>query len=602
MVAIAQLANSFPSSARFASISAAGSRHLQEAAAAAGSSLESEVDYVVVGSGIGGLSAAALLCWYGYNVTVLESHYLPGGVAHTFEKDGFHFDAGPSLWNGMDKKPYNPLREILEIVGEGQSVEYRQYDGWVMHIPEGSFKFQVGVDDASGCDNFEKVVSRFGSPGALTEWRALKKVLEPIQSLSTAVPPLALRCDLGGALTLFPYVGKLLAGAPSVGKVEGSFKDACRGVVTDPFLVNWFEFLSFALSGLPANNTIAAAVAYTMRDLHQKGAALDYPVGGSGAVVAALMRGVTKTGKGSVHLSTHVEEICVEGGRAVGVIVRGKGGGRFVRARRGVISNVDVWNTARLLGSAHDSAATAASPELLPQPSGSFVHLHLGINASGLAADLESHYTVINQWDPIDAEQNHVIISVPSTLDPQLAPPGCHVIHAYAAANEPYFLYEDLTGSPNRAAYEELKKKRCDFLYKAVEKAIPDVRSRVIVGMEGSPLTHERFNRRFRGAFGTRSGPASKSKLPYPNHFGIDGFMHCGDCVSDFMIHTPRFILRIVTHISVLFFIRYSRAWVCRQPRPQEPMRHRPRFPFGSTLRCWINSTPFGGRTNNSRA
>jgi phytoene dehydrogenase-like protein len=43
----------------------------------------------------------------------LESHYLAGGVAHTFEKDGFKFDAGPSLWNGMATKPFNPLREIL---------------------------------------------------------------------------------------------------------------------------------------------------------------------------------------------------------------------------------------------------------------------------------------------------------------------------------------------------------------------------------------------------------------------------------------------------------------------------------------------------------
>lgn len=95
---------------------------------------------------------------------------------------------------------------------------------------------------------------------------------------------------------------------------------------------------------------------------------------------------------------------------------------------------------------------------------GSFVHLHLGIDATGLPADLESHCiliipflsffsglhsmqnsysflliivdTVINKWDPIDAEQNHVIISIPSVLDPALAPPNCHVIHAYAAANE----------------------------------------------------------------------------------------------------------------------------------------------------------------------
>ena len=72
-----------------------------------------EADYIVIGSGIGGLSAAALLSYYGYSVVVLESHYLPGGVAHTFEREGFHFDAGPSLWNGMATKPYNPLREVI---------------------------------------------------------------------------------------------------------------------------------------------------------------------------------------------------------------------------------------------------------------------------------------------------------------------------------------------------------------------------------------------------------------------------------------------------------------------------------------------------------
>ena len=72
-----------------------------------------EADYVVIGSGIGGLSAASMLAYYGYSVVVLESHYLPGGVAHTFERGGFHFDAGPSLWNGMATKPYNPLREVI---------------------------------------------------------------------------------------------------------------------------------------------------------------------------------------------------------------------------------------------------------------------------------------------------------------------------------------------------------------------------------------------------------------------------------------------------------------------------------------------------------
>ena len=54
---------------------------------------------------------------------------------------------------------------------------------------------------------------------------------------------------------------------------------------------------------------------------------------------------------------------------------------------------------------------------------------------------------MINSWDPIDAPQNHVIISIPSVLDPTMAPPGCHTLHAYAAANEPYDLYEPFSSN-----------------------------------------------------------------------------------------------------------------------------------------------------------
>ena len=56
---------------------------------------------VVIGSGIGGLSAAAMLAMYGKRVTVVESHDIPGGAAHAWVQDGFHFESGPSLYSGM---------------------------------------------------------------------------------------------------------------------------------------------------------------------------------------------------------------------------------------------------------------------------------------------------------------------------------------------------------------------------------------------------------------------------------------------------------------------------------------------------------------------
>jgi hypothetical protein len=68
--------------------------------------LEEEVDIAIVGAGIGGLVAGAILnTLYGKKVGVYESHYLAGGCAHAFERQAangvtFTFDSGPTILLG----------------------------------------------------------------------------------------------------------------------------------------------------------------------------------------------------------------------------------------------------------------------------------------------------------------------------------------------------------------------------------------------------------------------------------------------------------------------------------------------------------------------
>lgn len=78
-----------------------------------------EADVIVIGSGLAGLSCAALTSYCDQNTVVLESHDTAGGAAHTWERRGFHFESGPSLYSGfsMDESP-NPLKNIFQIIGE----------------------------------------------------------------------------------------------------------------------------------------------------------------------------------------------------------------------------------------------------------------------------------------------------------------------------------------------------------------------------------------------------------------------------------------------------------------------------------------------------
>ncbi|HSN60148.1 MAG TPA: 1-hydroxycarotenoid 3,4-desaturase CrtD [Ferruginibacter sp.] len=68
---------------------------------------------IIIGSGIAGLAAATRLALQGFEVKVFEKNPYPGGKLSMFEKDGYRFDAGPSLFT----QPQN-IQELFEAAGE----------------------------------------------------------------------------------------------------------------------------------------------------------------------------------------------------------------------------------------------------------------------------------------------------------------------------------------------------------------------------------------------------------------------------------------------------------------------------------------------------
>ena len=260
-------------------------------------------DIVVIGAGIGGLSAAALLAKYGYSVTVCESHDRVGGAAHGFTRrtaaGTFHFDSGPSLFSGCSAPSDNPLRQVLDAVGE--SPEWATYDDWQMYIPEGEFGVKSGSKRAFGDE-----IARLGGAQDEEGWWSLLEANAPLAEVVGGVPPIALRADAGAIqsalLTYFPDLDpKLMArfGAELLLKgidPSGPFSKvlAAADVPRTSLVYRWFDFLAFALSGLPVEQTSAAAIAFMIKEFFADGAVMDYPMGGSQAVADALARAVEK--------------------------------------------------------------------------------------------------------------------------------------------------------------------------------------------------------------------------------------------------------------------------------------------------------------------
>lgn len=103
------------------------------------------------------------------------------------------------------------------------------------------------------------------------------------------------------------------------------------------------------------------------------------------------------------------------------------------------------------------------------------------------------------------------MISIPTVWDRSLAPANCHTVHAYTL--EPYDGWSYGSDRETRNHYEAKKRDRVQVLYRALERVIPDIRDRVELESIGTPLTHARFLRRYKGTYGPAIA-AGKGSFP----------------------------------------------------------------------------------------
>lgn len=501
--------------------------------------LPQTTDVIVIGSGLAGLSCASLLSHNEISTLVLESHDTIGGAAHSWERRGFHFESGPSLYSGfsIDKSP-NPLKNIFQIIGE--EPEWITYDRWGTVLPNGK-KFAAKI----GPEEFGDVLDEHGGPGAREEFEALMKRMGPLSDAAQALTSMALREDAGAIVTLLRYPRELFDTLKQGQALNDPFAYIMDEMeIKNDFVKNWLDMLCFLLQGLPAAGTMNAVMAYMLADWYRPGVTLDFPKGGSGAIADALAKGVEKYNKSRVCVNSHVDEIIVENGKASGVKLSD---GTIIKATKAVVSNADPFVTKKLLqNSIEGDKVTTEFKEYMEKMTNtddakdgipnlkSFIHIHAGIDATGLppvpSADFPAQWAVVRDWDAeegVESPRNIVLCSMPSLIDPTLAPEGKHVLHAYVPATEPYEWWAGM--DRNSEEYKKKKDEAADFLWSAIEEYVPNARDRAVPGTVqiATPLTHERFLRRTNGAYGPR---VEAGKHTLPGHTTpLDGLLLCGD-------------------------------------------------------------------------
>ncbi len=467
-------------------------------------------DVVIIGSGIGGLCCGSLIASRGKKVLICESHSQPGGVAHTFTRNGYKFESGPSLWNGLESiSNTSPLGQILYLLDE--QIEVKKYKGWKVIVPEADFDLEVGDSP------FRKKIQELRGDEALNQWDSFMKAVKPLSRIIDKMPLLTTSPENLNLQEILKLSIKFVPEISHANNLRKGFGEIANKFLTDPFLKNWVDLLSFLISGMSMDDTNTAAMATLFNEWFKPNAYLEYPLGGSESVVNALIRGFKKNG-GKLLLSSKVKNINFSNEFATGVTLENN---ETINSEF-IVANCDIWNKHSLLPS--HLISKFKDKEFNVEKCKSFLHIHLGFDATNIK-DLPIHTIWVDDWERgITAERNIAVFSIPSVIDPSMAPKGKHVLHGYTPANEPWEIWENL--KPNSKEYNDLKEDRCEVFMKPLRGIIPDIDKRIELKMLGTPVTHQRFTNTYCGSYGPAIS-ARKSLFPgYKTPF--ENVLACG--------------------------------------------------------------------------
>ena len=271
---------------------------------------------IVIGSGFGGLAAAIRLRMMGYDVTVLEALDQPGGRARVFRRNGFTFDAGPTVITAP-----HLIEELFAIAGR----EMRHYVSLVPVDPFYRVMFHDGSQfDYVGDENrLLAQIERF-EPRDVDGYRRLAAHAERIFDVGftqLAHKPFGSLSDM---LRVLPAMTRLESYRSVFGLVER--------YIRDDRLRQLFTFEPLLVGGNPFSTTSI----YLLIHWLERKWGVHFAMGGTTSIVSALVNLLDELGV-EVRLEAPVERIETRHGRVTGVTT---GDGRFTAASV-VVSNAD---------------------------------------------------------------------------------------------------------------------------------------------------------------------------------------------------------------------------------------------------------------------
>ena len=449
--------------------------------------LENDYDAIVIGSGMGSLTSAALLSKEGKKVLILEKHYVAGGFTHVFKRKGYEWDVGIH-YIGEVQNLNSPIRKMFDYI-TNKKLLWEDMGEVYDKIIIGDKKY----DFVKGVENFKnKLISYFPDESeAISKY--IKIVFDCNKTMKKFYIEKALPTFVSSFFGYFFRKKYLKYASKTTYEIISSITD--NKELIKVLTAQYGDY------GLPPKQSSFAMHASVVKHYFKGGS---FPIGGSSQIIKTIDPVIEKSG-GKILVRAGVKKIIVKNNVAIGVMLED---GKEIFSKL-IISGVGVINTFNHLID-REITKKLGFDKCLKSVAPSAAHgcLYIGLKGDAKKLKLPKHNLWIypEKTDHDSSVKNYlenqsnefplVYVSFPSAKDPSWDKryPDKSTIDIITLL--PYEAFEKWDGTSWKKRgeeYENIKEKIAKRLLECLFTQLPHLRDKIDYYELSSPLSTKNF-------------------------------------------------------------------------------------------------------------